>query len=43
MNNINTIEGGTHLSGFRTALTRAMNNHATKNNLMKSKKNEKIT
>ncbi len=43
VNNINTIEGGTHLSGFRTALTRAMNNHAAKNNLIKSKKNEKIT
>ncbi len=43
VNNINTIEGGTHLSGFRTALTRAMNNHATKNNLIKAKKNEKIT
>jgi len=43
VNNINTIEGGTHLSGFRSALTRAMNNHATKNNLMKAKKNEKIT
>ena len=43
VNNINTIEGGTHLSGFRSALTRAMNNHATKNNLTKAKKNEKIT
>ena len=43
VNNINTIEGGTHLSGFRTALTRAMNNHATKNNLIKAKKNEKVT
>ena len=42
VNNINTIEGGTHLSGFRSALTRAMNNHASKNNLIKSKKNEKI-
>ena len=42
VNNINTIEGGTHLSGFRSALTRAMNNHATKNNLIKAKKNEKI-
>ena len=43
VNNINTIEGGTHLSGFRSALTRAMNNHATKNNLIKGSKNEKIT
>ena len=43
VNNINTIEGGTHLSGFRSALTRAMNNHATKNNLIKAKKNEKIS
>ena len=43
VNNINTIEGGTHLSGFRSALTRAMNNHAAKNNLIKSSKNEKIT
>ena len=43
VNNINTIEGGTHLSGFRSALTRAMNNYATKNNLNKATKNEKIT
>ena len=43
VNNINTIEGGTHLSGFRSALTRAMNNHASKNNLIKTKKTEKIT
>ena len=43
VNNINTIEGGTHLSGFRSALTRAMNNHASKNNLVKAKKTEKIT
>lgn len=43
VNNINTIEGGTHLSGFRSALTRSMNNHASKNNLIKAKKNEKIT
>ena len=43
VNNINTIEGGTHLSGFRSALTRAMNKYATKNNLIKATKNEKIT
>jgi DNA gyrase subunit B len=34
-NNINTHEGGTHLSGFRSALTRTINNYATKNNLAK--------
>ena len=43
VNNINTIEGGTHLSGFRSALTRSMNNHASKNNLIKTKKNEKVS
>ncbi len=34
-NNINTIEGGTHLMGFRTALTRATNSYATEKNLLK--------
>ena len=43
VNNINTIEGGTHMSGFRSALTRAMNTYTTKNKLIKSNKNEKIT
>ncbi|MBN1943853.1 MAG: DNA topoisomerase (ATP-hydrolyzing) subunit B [Phycisphaerae bacterium] len=38
-NNINTIEGGTHLSGFRSALTRTMNAHAKKANLLKNEKN----
>jgi DNA gyrase subunit B len=37
-NNINTIEGGTHLSGFRSALTRTINFYATKNNLGKDLK-----
>ncbi len=34
-NNINTHEGGTHLSGFRAALTRSVNDYAKKNNLVK--------
>jgi DNA gyrase subunit B len=35
-NNINTYEGGTHESGFKTALTRVINDYARKNNLLKS-------
>ncbi|MCL6629281.1 MAG: type IIA DNA topoisomerase subunit B [Armatimonadetes bacterium] len=38
-NNINTAEGGVHLSGFKTALTRVINNYARKNNLLKEKDN----
>ena len=37
-NNINTQEGGTHLSGFRAALTRTINQYANKNNLAKDLK-----
>lgn len=37
-NNINTHEGGTHLSGFRGALTRTMNAYAGANNLLKNVK-----
>src|SRR5258707_1052536 len=36
-NNINTIEGGTHLSGLKSALTRTINFYAAKNNLFKNK------
>lgn len=37
VNNINTHEGGTHVSGFRRALTRTFKNYAEKNKLIKSK------
>ncbi len=37
-NNINTHEGGTHLSGFRAALTRTVNAYAAQNNLAKDLK-----
>jgi DNA gyrase subunit B len=38
VNNINTHEGGTHLIGFKTALTRTLNNYAYKNGLIKEGK-----
>ncbi len=37
VNNINTHEGGTHVSGFRRALTRCLKTYAEKNNLIKGK------
>ncbi len=37
VNTINTVEGGTHVVGFKTALTRAINDYASKNNMIKEK------
>lgn len=37
-NNVNTVEGGTHLSGFKSALTRSLNSYAQKNNFFKTDK-----
>ncbi len=42
-NSVNTVEGGTHLSGFRTALTRTINAYAVKNNLTRDLKDITIT
>ena len=42
-NNINTHEGGTHLSGFRAALTRTINSYAAKSNLAKDLKDASIS
>ena len=36
VNTINTVEGGTHVSGYKTALTRVINDYAKKKNLLKS-------
>ena len=40
VNNINTIEGGTHVAGFRRALTRTLKNYAEKSGLLKNVKIE---
>jgi DNA gyrase subunit B len=41
VNTINTVEGGTHVAGFKTALTRAINDYANKNK--SNSKNENVT
>ncbi len=41
VNTINTVEGGTHIAGFKTALTRVINDYAQKQNILK--KNESLT
>lgn len=39
VNNINTIEGGTHLEGFKRALTKVFNDYARSHNILKEKDN----
>lgn len=43
VNNINTIDGGTHVSGFKAALTRTINSYANEKGLLKANKNETIS
>ena len=42
VNNVKTTEGGTHVTGFRSALTRSMNEFAKNNNSFKNKENNLI-
>ena len=42
VNNINTIEGGTHLQGFKMGLTRSLKNYADKNKMMEKYKGDDL-
>ena len=42
-NNINTVEGGTHVTGFRAALTRTVNHYGNESGLIKTAKGESIS
>ena len=41
-NTINTVDGGTHLSGFRSALTRTINNFASANGMLKEQQKDQV-
>ncbi len=43
VNNINTVNGGTHVSGLKAGLTRSLNNFATSNGLLKALKGTNIS
>lgn len=43
VNTINTVEGGTHVSGFKSALTKVINDYAKKNKMLKEEKEEGIS
>ncbi len=43
VNTINTVEGGTHVSGFKSALTKVINDYAKKNKMVREEKEESIS